>query len=756
MTAPKKPTAQRSANPLSREEVLSGLGGRTAKQASSLLHLIETRTAHLLADSRQAAALYNPVPTRRVQAQAYLQTLAQGRSQIAPPTSRDLERYADQWAELVPANATVRAMTAHLLGEKYAVPQRMIPGIRTVLALDDAATQQAYQQLYRRPLVTLYAETIPLADRLRWRWARLAGRLENMSPFWSAFALTLTETVGAGILALPIALAQVGPLAGVILLLVLGVVNLLTLVGVTEAITRHGPIRYGYAFFGQLVRATLGRGGTLAFSLSLLAFCLLISGAYYVGVTTALTDATGLSPMLWALLLFLACIYFLRRQSLSATIASALVIGFINLTLIMILVVLTLPHVQLTNVRYVNLPGLNGAPFDASVIELIFGIVLTAYFGHTAVGNVAKVVLRRDPSGRTLIWGNMAALTVAMLLYSIWVITVNGALGATALANLPGTALGPLAEVVGPAVHLFGAIFAVLGMGMATVHFSLALFNQVQEWLPLPTSKPNTQRVTAFTGWFHGPAMRFGWGILPSLIIFLAVEWMLFTNQASFAGPLGLIGALVVPLLAGIFPLLLLVVTRRRGDYVPGVVLRWLGHPLVLGIIYLIFFAGLLAHGLIIWPDPLRRAMALIVCAGILLLTFLTLRRGALTPRVVLEVRQEQGKGHFQVVSQGKPLVVSVEINTITRKEMVQAASGELPNLATVRSLRVMLPATSPGELKLWLHQIHQESGSGGVPARCLVHSAAGIQEQTITTAQPECVLPWDGAARQIEVHWLI
>jgi amino acid permease len=744
MTTASNPTPKPTAKPLSREEVLDGLGGRNLKQTSALLLLIETRTAHLLADSRQATSLVTPTPTRRVQAHAYLQTLAQGRHRVVPPTIRDLERYARQWAELVPDNASVRAMTAHLLGEKYRFPRRMAPGIRAALGLDDASVQQAYQQIYNQPLSALYREPITLADRLRWRWARLAGWLENLSPFWSAFALTLVETVGAGILALPIALAQVGPLAGVVLLLVLGFVNILTLVGVTEAITRYGPIRYGYAFFGQLVQATLGRAGMLAFSLALLALNLLASGAYYIGVTTALADATTISPLLWSALLFLICFYFLRRQSIDATIASALVIGCVNLLLILILVGLTLPYLRLEHLSYMRLPGYN-VPFAPQVVELIFGIVLTAYFGHTAVGNVAKVVLRRDPSGRTLLWGNIAALAVAMVLYSIWIIAVNGSIAPTVLAAAPGTALGPLAATVGPVIHLFGGIFAVLGMGMASIHFALALFNQMQEWLP----------TTLSSRWLGGSAMRFGWGILPSLLVFLAVEWMLYTGQASFAGPLGLVGALVAPLLAGIFPVLLLVVTRRQGDYVPGTVWRWLGHPLVLAIIYLLFFTGLLAHGLVIWPDPLRRSIALAVCAGMLVLTWLVLRHGALTPRTVVEVRLEQtrgGRGRFQVASQGKPLVSTVEINALTRKETLQAASGEVANLVNVRSLRFHLPATQLGELKLWLHEINADGESSGLAARCLVHRAAGVEEHQITATQPEVVLPWDGAAQTIEV----
>jgi amino acid permease len=737
------PAPQRTTIPLSREEVLGGLGGRSTKQAGALLHLIETRTAQLLADSHQAAAPYNSTPSREVRAQAYLQTLAQGRAHSKQPTIRDLERYARQWAELVPDNVIVRAMTTHLLGERYRIPHQMTPGIRAALGLDGAGVQQAYQQLYQQPLAAIYTDTLSLADGLRWRWARLAGWLENLSPFWNAFALTLIEMVGAGILALPIALAPVGPVVGVVLLLALGLANLLTLAGATEAITRHGPIRYGYAFFGQLLRDLLGGAATAAFSLALLLLNVLAAGALYVGITATLADATGVSAMLWSTLLFLIILYFLRRRSLNATIASALVIGFLNLMLLLILVALAAPHVRLDNLRYVYLPGLNGATFEPQLIELVFGIVLTVYFGHTAVGNVAKVVLHRDPSGRTLLWGNITALLVALVLYSVWVIAINGSIAPSLLANTTGTALGPLAEIAGPAVHLFGSIFVVLGMGMAVIHFSLALFNQVQEWLP---TAPSTQ-------WLTGKGARIVWGILPSLMIFLVVQWMLLTNRASFAELLGLIGALIVPLLAGIFPVLLLAASRHKGDYLPGVVWHWLGHPVVLGIVYLFFFGSLLAHGLIIWPDPLRRIVALAVCLCVLVLTWLVLRRGALTPRTVLEVRQEQGRGRFQIVSHGEPLTVPIEIHTITRQEKIEAASGELANLANVRFLLFYLPPASGGELKLWLHQLNAEGTSSGLPARCLLHTTAGTVEHVITTAEPEVLIPWDNTDSLVEVH---
>ena len=60
-------------------------------------------------------------------------------------------------------------------------------------------------------LASIFGEQLRLSERLRWRWSRLASQLEHLPPFWTAFALVLTETVGAGILAMPIALAGVGP-----------------------------------------------------------------------------------------------------------------------------------------------------------------------------------------------------------------------------------------------------------------------------------------------------------------------------------------------------------------------------------------------------------------------------------------------------------------------------------------------------------------------------------------------------------------
>jgi hypothetical protein len=309
-------------------------GGVPAKRANTLLFLIESRTAHLVVRSRQAMELFLTQESAQQRELAFLEAFALGSEPPLRPTIRDLERYAPQWAPLVPENPRVQAALAHRLGEKYQFTYQTVPNIRMALDLDNAVVQQAYQRLYRQPLESIFAARTAPADRLRWAWASLAGWLENLPPFWTAYALTLTETVGVSILALPIAVAGIGPLAGVAILVVLGVVNMLTIAFIAEAVSRSGIIRYGTAYIGQVVDDYLGRVGSVFLTVGMFVFCFLALQAFYIGFATTLQGATDIPGPVWVALLFLVVLYFLKRETLSATVASALVVGAINISLV--------------------------------------------------------------------------------------------------------------------------------------------------------------------------------------------------------------------------------------------------------------------------------------------------------------------------------------------------------------------------------------------------------------------------------------
>jgi len=982
-----------------REEVLDGLFGGHTKAASTVLFAIESRTAHLVAQSRQAMERFLTAEAAEERELAFLEALALGRKPPLRPTIQDLERYAPQWASLVPENPRVQAAVAHLLGQKYGLTYQAVPGIRAALGLDEEAVQQAYQRLYRQPLEAIFAPRATLANRLRWAWAALARWLESLPPFWTAFALTLTETVGAGILALPIALADVGPLAGVVILVVMGLANVLTITYMAEAVARSGTIRYGSAFLGRVVTDYLGRAGSLILSLGLVTECVLTLWPYYIGLSTTLANATRIPAPLWVALLFLIGLYYLRRETLSATIASALVIGAINIGLILILSLLAFASLRPANLLHVNVPFLGGRPFEPAILQLIFGVILLAYFGHLSVSNCARVVLHRDPSARALIWGTVAAQAVVMVIYCIWVLAVNGAVAPQALAGQSGTALAPLAAEIGPVVHVLGSVFVILGMGMGTIHSSLPLFNLVREQLPtkrwtvvmlprrrgrlllrsnrremasaagdlrlgltylglepehsprfrldvqvdgtthrlemavtdsweatalferLPALRqhglrlaleileasqeharlrvssplhltyegewyaaglsmadvlalPDSQQqiltwmtregitgqetvsladVVAHTGqsetvartmlntlveqgfiqelegegetryqprlaarrgrqltediWqalrpasprlgsgqagqapgekgkaavrggletgflqrareaLLGKRGRYLLSVAPVAAVFLLTEWLLLTGEESFAEPLSFLGVIVISLLGGTFPVLLLIASRRKGEVVPGVVYRFLGHPLVTAGIYLLFLASLFLHGLVIWENPVQRAAAL--AAGLLMVgaTMAMARRGAFASRLVVELREDQrgrglcpesrraqpeGQATFVITAGGQPATAEVRLGYADGERRVRAATAEIPTFSALRYAAFQLPATDARELKVWAHQITPEGNSEGLPARLQVDWGGEKKEFDLKLSAGQVVLPLDGAACQL------
>jgi amino acid permease len=956
---------------LTREDVLDGLFGGHTRAASGLLLAIESRTAHLVAQAKQAMERFLTEEAAEQRESAFLEALALGREPPLRPTIQDLERYAPQWSSLVSENPRVQAAVAHLLGQKYEFTYEAVPGIRAALGLDEEAVQQAYRRLYREPLETIFAPRTTLADRLRWAWTRLGGWLESLPPFWAVFSLTLTETVGAGILALPIALAAVGPLAGVLILVVMGLVNVLTIAYMAEAVARSGTIRYGSAFIGHVVTDYLGRAASFLLLLALTAMCVLTLWPLYIGFAATLADATSIPAPLWVALIFLIGLYYLRRQTLDATIASALMIGAINISLILLLSLLAFTHLQPANLSYVDVPFLGGRPFEPSILQLIFGVILVAYFGHLSVSNCARVVLHRDPSARSLIWGAMAAQVVVMIIYCIWVLAVNGAIAPQALAGHSGTALAPLAAEIGPTVHVLGSLFAVLGMGIGTIHSSLGLFNMVREWLPtkrwsavmlprrrgrlllrsdrrgmagaegglrlgltylgleassiIPDGSPRFRldvqvngvahnlemavtdsweatalydrlpalrqhgvrlaleildanhehvrlrvnsplRLTYEGDWYTaglgvadvlslpdpqlqivawmtreaitgqetvslaqvathtgqseavarnmlntlaeqgfiqelevqgevryrprsvsrrgrqlpediwqaltaegeapvrggvqtrflrraggallGERGRFFLSMSPVAAVFLLTEWLLLTGRGSFAEPLSFLGVIAISLLGGTFPVLLLVSSRRKGEVVPGAVYRFLGHPLLMTVIYLLSLANLFLHGLVIWQNPMQRAVALAV--GLLMLgaTIAMMRRGAFASRLVVELRddlRERGQAAFAITAGGQPTMAEVGLGYPDGERIVQTAAGDVPTFSALRYANFQLPATKARELKVWAHRITIEGDSVGLPVLLEVYYNGEKKEFALNLSGGQALLPHDG-----------
>jgi amino acid permease len=730
---------------LTREELLGGLPSR---RASTLLFAIESRTAHLVARSRQAMATFLTEKTAEARERVFLEALAQGRDLPLQPTIQDLERYAPEWADLVPPDAGIRATVGRMIGDKYTVPRRQTPALRAALGLDDTAVRHAYQRLHGQPLDSIFARRLPWRERLRWARSRLAHRLETLPPFWVAYALTVTGTIGPAILALPIAFAEVGPLAGVVVLVVLGLVNVLTIAAMAEAVARNGNVRYGRAYSGRLLADYFGtRTASILASIDLVLDTTWL-GALVIGLCSILASVSGVPASFWPAPLFLICLTYLRRSTLNATVASSLIVGVVNVVLIAAILVLALLHVHEANLRHGRIPFLDGEPFTASLLGPVFGVVLTIYAGHYTVRNSARVVLPRDPSARSLMGGSTAGMGTALVLYCLWIIGVNGAVPPEALASESGTAIPLLAEVLGPVILVFGTLYGVLALGLFVVYCALGLFFQIQEWLPdLPgpidaLTSPITGRFAWVLRAVSGTKRRRFWlGAAPTVLAFLAVEGLILAGRGSFTDALGFLGVISVATLGGILPMLMGFASRRMGDYPIAAAWSPVGHPVVVAATCLLFLLGIVVHGLFIWDAAYQRAAALLAAVGTVALIGWIIRRGSFLPREVVELRVGSKEPPIvNVTARGEPVHVDVRWAT--------GDGATAPGAVAVLDV----PPVPVAVLKVWTHRLSADGLSEPLAARVTITGDTGSRTFDLNGSSGQAQVLVSGEAHRLEI----
>ncbi|MFN8489936.1 MAG: hypothetical protein U0350_20285 [Caldilineaceae bacterium] len=737
---------------LSREEVLGGLQGRSVKRAHTTLALIKNRTAWLVAQSEPPIGLILAENTLKARNQAFLEALVQDRDQetatpIQPPIQA-IERYAPQWSALVPVDVNSRATIAHLLSQEYRFTQNAAPQLRLALGLDSAEVQQAYQRLYQQPLSTIYAPRPTLVEQGRWAWATLARRLEGLPPFWLAFTLTLPGA--AGLLALPIALAQVGLVTGLLLLVLFGLLNWFTIGALAETVARSGTMRFGLGFLGQLMQEYTGNVGSLLMTVVLALNNFLVLPIFYIGVAGTLADATALPTALWIAVLFGVTLYFLSRQSLNATIATTLLIVFVNIVVLILIPLLALPHFRSANFSLGALPWTAGHTLSAATWALVIGILASTYFSHPLIATYGSVVLRRDPSARTWQQGSMAAILFHIVICCIWLIVLNGVIPASVLANAPGTVLVPLAAQVGAIVRLLGAWLVTFSMGLVAVQIALALYYLVQERLPrqINASAQGEPHPKGARRW-----VRFWLGVSPVIVVFLLSEWVAWTGFGTFTSLLSVLGVLLLPLLSGVFPVLLILAIRRKGDFSPSLVYRFLGNPWLVGLVYSFFLGIILLHGLVLWENPVARLTALLITLIVLGATVVMLRREALQPRMIVEVRKEAAeRGLVRVMIGDEPVTTPTRLTYANGEQQVQVIGTTAIPFAALRSIQLQIPPTHAKTLKVWIHQLSPEGDVNGLPARLAIEESGKQQAVDLQPVSGPPVLALTGAAYQLTV----
>jgi len=254
-----------------------------------------------------------------------------------------------------------------------------------------------------------------------------------------------------------------------------------------------------------------------------------------------------------------------------------------------------------------------------------------------------------------------------------------------------------------------------------------------------------------------GERGRFFLSASPVMVVFLLAEVLLLTGRESFPGPLSLIGVIVVSLLAGIFPVLLLISSRRKGEFMPGTVFRWLGHPVLIAGIYSLYLASLFLHGLVIWQGPVERACALLAGVLVLGMTITMARRGAFASRLAVELRVGAGlapapQAIFAVTTGGQPVTAEVRLEYPEGEQRYQTASGEVPAPSSLRYASFQLPAEQAQELKVWAHKVTPEGDSESLPALLEVHCGNEMTRCDLKLSGGQALLPLTGKACRLEI----
>lgn len=249
-------------------------------------------------------------------------------------------------------------------------------------------------------------------------------------------------------------------------------------------------------------------------------------------------------------------------------------------------------------------------------------------------------------------------------------------------------------------------------------------------------------------GVFMSERGRFALSAAPVLLVFVIAEWLLLTRTASFAGVLGFGGVIANSLTAGIFPVLLLFASRRKGDYVPGVVYRLLGHLGFTSGVCLLALANLLLHGFFIYRDPLSRGVALVFGLAAIGLITVMLRRRVFARRVVVELREDRREGAtslLAVTSAGRPLTAAVRVARVGAEESVDAALVGVRDVSTLRAVAVRLPPGEFRELKVWTHRVSFDGTSEPLPIRVEVRDAGQTRHFDLKLSGGQTVLSVSG-----------
>ena len=280
-----------------------------------------------------------------------------------------------------------------------------------------------------------------------------SGKFFRRFSLWQAVALIVSGTIGAGILALPYAVAQVGMSIGLLYLFGLGLLMMGMNLLLGEIVIRtNRPLH-----LPGLAEKYFGKSGKLVMSTVMYSLLGGVLVVYIIGQGDILSALLGGSPKFWSILFaILGSALIILGVRTVKTVELFLVVTL--LTIILFLVFFSVPELKVQHLQYFNLANL----------FLPYGIILFAFHGVTAVPEAHALLSNRNSLFRQAIFISSG---IVMLIYILFTVVVVGVTGneTTEIATIG------LGFKLGSTIFLLGNIFAFLTMGTSFLMISVAL-----------------------------------------------------------------------------------------------------------------------------------------------------------------------------------------------------------------------------------------------------------------------------------------
>ncbi len=283
---------------------------------------------------------------------------------------------------------------------------------------------------------------------------------------WIAVCTLIGTIIGAGILGMPYAIAKVGFLPGLFLIILIGVSFIFLNLFLGEVIlrTRGQHQLTGYA------EKYLGPWGKKLMTFSMLVSIYGALSAYLIGIGTALQTIFKTGSATPYIILFFLFGFFIIYRGIKAT-------GKTELLLVsfLIAVIIAIGLLSLDKINPANLSG-----YDLGKLLLPYGVVVFAFVGSAALPELQEELgNEKKKMKKAIIIGSV----IPIMVYILFTIVMMGLVGLDQFELLePNQRIATVALSIysAPLFGLFANVLAVLTMATSFFALGLALLEMYQ------------------------------------------------------------------------------------------------------------------------------------------------------------------------------------------------------------------------------------------------------------------------------------